>query len=143
MDSSSLKVSFIKTAFHLLVLLSISNCTFASFYRFLIRDYIFLDKDVGCPFPILHFNPSLTKFNTNHKLLQSNEGMCPNLASNKSSFLHYLSFMIFAMKNNFLSQVEKETLLKAILQEIPTFLMSSFRLPNRHCKEISSIMSCF
>lgn len=142
MDSSSLKVSFIKTAFHLLVLVSIRNCTFTSFYRFSIRDYIFLDKDVGYPFSILHFSPSLTKFNTDYKLLQSNEGMCLNLASNKSSFLHYLSFMIFAMKNNFLYQAEKETLLKAILQAIPTFLMSGFMLPNR-CKEIFSIMSCF
>lgn len=46
-------------------------------------------------------------------------------------------------KNNFLSQVGKETLLNAMVQSIPKFFMSVFRLSSKLCKEISSIMSKF
>ncbi|XP_042939546.1 uncharacterized protein LOC122274585 [Carya illinoinensis] len=46
-------------------------------------------------------------------------------------------------KNNFLSQAGKEILLKAVVQVIPTYSMSVFRLPIRLCKDISSVMSRF
>lgn len=46
-------------------------------------------------------------------------------------------------KNKFLSQAGKEVLLKAIIKSIPTYYMSVFRLPNKLCNEISSLMARF
>ncbi|XP_040997132.1 uncharacterized mitochondrial protein AtMg00310-like [Juglans microcarpa x Juglans regia] len=46
-------------------------------------------------------------------------------------------------KNNFLSQAGKEILLKAVIQAIPTYSMSVFRLPRRLCKEIPAVMARF
>lgn len=46
-------------------------------------------------------------------------------------------------KNNFLSQAGKEILIKAVIQAIPTFHMSAFKLPRKLCKEISATMSKF
>lgn len=50
---------------------------------------------------------------------------------------------ISSWKNTFLSQTGKEVLLKAIVQTIPTFAISVFRLPKRLCKEINSLMAHF
>lgn len=46
-------------------------------------------------------------------------------------------------KNIFLSQAGKEVLIKAVLQSIPTYVMSVFKLPKRLCTEISSLLSKF
>ncbi|XP_042964706.1 uncharacterized protein LOC122298928 [Carya illinoinensis] len=46
-------------------------------------------------------------------------------------------------KNKFLSQAEKEVLLKAVVQAIPTYSMSVFMLPRKLCKEIAVIMARF
>lgn len=46
-------------------------------------------------------------------------------------------------KENFLSQAGKEILLKAVIQEIPTYTMSVFLLPKTLCKDINSMMSRF
>jgi ribonuclease HI len=46
-------------------------------------------------------------------------------------------------KINFLSQAGKEILLKAVVQAIPTYCMSVFRLPNALCSEINSLMQKF
>lgn len=46
-------------------------------------------------------------------------------------------------KNQFLPQVGKEELLKAVIQVIPTHHMSVFRLPKKLCNEISVLMAKF
>jgi hypothetical protein len=46
-------------------------------------------------------------------------------------------------KEEFLSQVGKEILLKAIVQAFPTYSMSVFSLPLALCKSINSLMSSF
>ncbi|XP_035551107.1 uncharacterized mitochondrial protein AtMg00310-like [Juglans regia] len=50
---------------------------------------------------------------------------------------------INSWENQFLFPTSKEVLLKAVIQSIPTYHMSVFRLPKRLCKEISSIMTRF
>jgi len=46
-------------------------------------------------------------------------------------------------KENFLSHAGKEILIKAVLQAIPTYTMSVFRLPTTLCREINMLMSKF
>ncbi|XP_059437076.1 uncharacterized protein LOC132170205 [Corylus avellana] len=46
-------------------------------------------------------------------------------------------------KLNFLSQAGKEILLKAVIQAIPTYCMSIFKLPKVLCLEINSLMMKF
>ena len=46
-------------------------------------------------------------------------------------------------KEKFLSQAEKEMLLKAVVQAISTYTMSVFQLPKTLCKDINSMMSKF
>jgi hypothetical protein len=46
-------------------------------------------------------------------------------------------------KVKFLSQAEKEILLKAVVQAIRTYTMSIFLLPTTLCKEINAIMQRF
>lgn len=46
-------------------------------------------------------------------------------------------------KNTFLSKANKEVLLKSVIQAIPTYAMSLFRLPQKICKDIASLMSKF
>ncbi|XP_042969072.1 uncharacterized protein LOC122301754 [Carya illinoinensis] len=46
-------------------------------------------------------------------------------------------------KNNFLSQAGKEVMIKAVLQAIPTYTMSVFKLPIRLCNEINTMFSKF
>jgi hypothetical protein len=46
-------------------------------------------------------------------------------------------------KENFLSQAHKEVLLKAIVQAIPTYIMSVFQLPKTLCDNINSMMAKF
>lgn len=47
------------------------------------------------------------------------------------------------LKNNFLSQVGREILLKLIIQALPTYSISMFLLPRKICKDITSIMLKF
>ena len=46
-------------------------------------------------------------------------------------------------KIKFLSQAGKEILLKAVIQAIPTYYMSMFKVPKSLCSEINSLMSRF
>jgi hypothetical protein len=46
-------------------------------------------------------------------------------------------------KEIFLSHAGKETLIKAVLQAIPTYTMSFFKLPVTLCREINSMLSKF
>lgn len=46
-------------------------------------------------------------------------------------------------KENLLSQVWREVLLKAIVQSIPTFAMSCFKLPVRLCHDIEMLIQKF
>lgn len=50
---------------------------------------------------------------------------------------------INSCKNQFLTQTGKEILIKAVLQTIPTYAMSVFKLPKQLCKEISNMMARF
>jgi hypothetical protein len=46
-------------------------------------------------------------------------------------------------KEKFLSHAGKEILLKAVVQAIPTYTMSVFRVPKALCNEINAMMSRF
>lgn len=46
-------------------------------------------------------------------------------------------------KNKFLSQAGKEVLIKAVLQAIPTYIMSVLKLPRSICRELNSMFSRF
>jgi len=46
-------------------------------------------------------------------------------------------------KEKFISQVGKEILLKAVVQALPTYCMSIFRLPQTLCTSLNSFMSIF
>lgn len=50
---------------------------------------------------------------------------------------------IHGWKEKFLSQVEKEVLLKAVIQVIPTYTISVFQLLKALCKKINAIMARF
>lgn len=49
----------------------------------------------------------------------------------------------YSWKNKFLSQAGNEVLIKALIQAIPTFPLSFFKLPKKLCKEITTLMSKF
>jgi hypothetical protein len=51
--------------------------------------------------------------------------------------------MLNGWKEKFMSQVENEILLKAVIQAIPTYNISVFQLPKTLCKEINSLMFKF
>lgn len=46
-------------------------------------------------------------------------------------------------KERFLSQAGKEVLLKAVIQAIPTYIMSIFQIPETFCSSINSMMTRF
>jgi hypothetical protein len=46
-------------------------------------------------------------------------------------------------KERFLSQVEKEVLIKAVVHAIPTYTMGVFQLPKTLCKRLNSLISRF
>jgi len=46
-------------------------------------------------------------------------------------------------KEKFLSQAGKEILIKAVVQALPTYCMSVFRLPQTLCKSLNSLMNGF
>lgn len=48
---------------------------------------------------------------------------------------------INSWKNCFLSGAGKEIMIKAILQAIPSYTMTVFKLPNKLCKEINVMLS--
>ena len=43
-------------------------------------------------------------------------------------------------KENLLSAIEKEVLIKAVAQAIPTYTMSYFKLPNNICDDLTSMI---
>jgi len=50
---------------------------------------------------------------------------------------------INGFKEKFLSHARKEVLLKSVIQAIPTYIMSVFRLPKALCRDINSMMGRF
>ena len=50
---------------------------------------------------------------------------------------------MYGWKEKFLSPVRKEVLLKAVVQAIPTYMISVFQLPRTFCKDINTMMSKF
>lgn len=46
-------------------------------------------------------------------------------------------------KNTLLSQARKEILLRSVVQTIPTYAMSLFKLSRKTCRDISSLMAKF
>lgn len=46
-------------------------------------------------------------------------------------------------KENFLSRVGKEVLIKGVVQVIPTYIMSFYRIPKNCCKEIEAMLENF
>lgn len=46
-------------------------------------------------------------------------------------------------KNSFLSRAGKEILIKAVLQTIPTYFMSVFKLPKKLCRDLEAMLSWF
>ncbi|KAF5442078.1 hypothetical protein F2P56_037042 [Juglans regia] len=50
---------------------------------------------------------------------------------------------ISSWKSSFLSQAEKQVLIKAALQSIPTSTMSVFKLPVKLCKDMNGLFSKF
>ncbi|XP_060967984.1 uncharacterized protein LOC133035777 [Cannabis sativa] len=54
-----------------------------------------------------------------------------------------ISNIIHSWHHKWFPRAGKETLIKAVLQAIPTYAMSCFRLPTKLCKEIESLISKF
>lgn len=46
-------------------------------------------------------------------------------------------------KEGFLSRASKEVLIKVVVQAIPSYIMSFFKLPKGVCKEIERMMASF
>lgn len=51
--------------------------------------------------------------------------------------------MVNNWKKKLLSQAGKEIIIKAVLQVLPIFIMSVFRLPHGLCSEINSLVARF
>lgn len=60
-----------------------------------------------------------------------------------SSIKGHIWDRIYGWKEKFLSHAGKEVLLKAVLQAIPTYTMSVFKLLKSLCKGINSLLSKF
>ncbi|XP_060959161.1 uncharacterized protein LOC115699843 [Cannabis sativa] len=54
-----------------------------------------------------------------------------------------VSSIIHSWHHKWFSKAGKETLIKAVLQAIPSYAMSCFRIPTRICREIESLISKF
>ena len=63
---------------------------------------------------------------------------------NKRASLNYIKDRVWGKlqgwKEKLLSQVDNEVLLKAVVQAIPTFAMSCFRLPVGLCQDIEMLI---
>lgn len=46
-------------------------------------------------------------------------------------------------KANYLSRAGKEVLIKSVIQSIPMYAMSCFKLPTTFCRELEQLMSRF
>lgn len=50
---------------------------------------------------------------------------------------------LHSWRANFFSQAGREILLKAVIQAMPTYFMSCFRIPEGQCQEIEKLMACY
>lgn len=69
------------------------------------------------------------------------------IGRNKRKSLNYIKERVWrklqGWKEKILSQAEKEVLLKAVVQAIPTFAMACFKLPIEFCKDIEIMIQKF
>ena len=69
------------------------------------------------------------------------------LGEQRERFLHFLRKRVWkkthGWKEKLLSKVGKEVLIKAILQAVPTYVMSVFMLPASLCDELTSMVRSF
>lgn len=74
-------------------------------------------------------------------------GLSESFSGSKVSMLSYLkeklSTKINGWQNNFLSQADKEVLLKAVVLALPTYTMACFLLPKTVCQQIVSEIASF
>ena len=74
-------------------------------------------------------------------------GLPAVIEKNKRESLNYIKERVWGKlqgwKEKILSQVEKEILLKAVVQAIPTFAMACFKLPIGLCKDIETMIRKF
>ena len=74
-------------------------------------------------------------------------GLPTVMGRNKKASLNYIKEMVWSKlqrwKERLLSQAEREVLLKAVVQAIPTFAMSCFKLPARLCHDIEMLIQKF
>ena len=74
-------------------------------------------------------------------------GLPAVVGRNKRANLNYIKDRVWGKlqgwKEKMLSQARKEVLLKAVIQAIPTFAMSCFRLPISLCQDIEMLIRKF
>ena len=74
-------------------------------------------------------------------------GLPAVVGRNRRASLNYIKHRVWnklqGWKEKHLSQVEKEVLLKAVVQAIPTFAMRCFKLPVGLCREIETLIRKF
>ena len=74
-------------------------------------------------------------------------GLPAVVGRNKKASLNYIKDRVWGKlqewKEKLLSQAGKEVLLKAVVQTIPTFAMSCFRLPVGLCQNIEVLIRIF
>ena len=74
-------------------------------------------------------------------------GLPAVVGRNRRASLNYIKDRVWnklqGWKEKRLSQVEKEVLLKAVVQAIPTFAMRCFKLPVGLCREIETLIRKF
>ena len=74
-------------------------------------------------------------------------GLPAVVGRNKRASLNYIKDRVWrklqGWKEKMLSQARKEVLLKAVVQAIPTFAMSCFRLPISLCQDIEMLICKF
>ena len=74
-------------------------------------------------------------------------GLPAVVGRNKRANLNYIKDRVWGKlqgwKEKMLSQARKEVLLKAVVQAIPTFAMSCFRLPISLCQDIEMLIRKF